>query len=66
MIEILRRLPPRDAFKSTADGVPIEVTGEGSVSVCSDKVISSERTRADLEAIASIREAQAGSMSGKS
>ena len=61
MIDLLRRLPPRDALKCTADGVPINVTGNGSVSLPSDKVLASEQTRADLEEIAKLREAQADS-----
>lgn len=59
MIDIFRRLPPRDAFKATADGVPIEITPEGSVSLPSDKVLASKQTKADLEAIANLREAHA-------
>ena len=57
MFDILRRrLPPRDAFKSTADGVPIEISADGAVSVPSDRVLASDRTKADLEVIANIRE----------
>lgn len=57
MIDILRRrLPPLDAFKNTADGVPIDIAGDGAVSVPSDKVLSSDQTRADLQVIANIRE----------
>ena len=60
MIDLLRRLPPRDALKYTADGVPINVTGDGSVSLPPDKVLASERTKADLKEIAKLREAQVG------